>query len=388
MKLAFVVSFFSLLLYAMALVGLQYWALHRASQALQAHNFEGAMAYMEQARREWPQFYHHRASALCSEVTLARARHLVEGSQPDFAGAVSLTRGLATQCEATDREGEVTRFIEHLATQHLAGATARCQQQAYTDALADFQHLATLAYPERTLAQAHQEAVQCRLALANSLAQQQLFEAALEQLGRVISMDNGLVRTVALQQITAVIEDEMQERLRRQHYPQAFKQLAKYQQQFEAYPDTASFLAELGSQVEYQIFGVVRSRPCRMPAAPQRESVQEVRRGPDKRVKQKPGPARPPGPFLVATMPGAGASDDAIPANLALQNTTPHRLQVLLRGLEQRDVSLDPQATQSLQLEPSEYVALVYAPGNCQVKPTRSTWTIRPWSPLGVRFYQ
>ena len=79
---------------------------------------------------------------------------------------------------------------------------------------------------------------------------------------------------------------------------------------------------------------------------------------------------------------------DAASANLVLHNDTPHALRILLRGQEQRDVVLEPRATQSLTLEPAEYLVGIYAPGNCRVKSERTAWMVREKVPYSVKFYE
>lgn len=391
MKLMFVGSSLSLLLYVIFTPIQELKTLNQARAAMQSGHFEQAMRYVDQTRQSQPQFYAAEATALCGDVILAQARKLADGSEPDFVGAVALARSLASRCDTTERDGEVAHLVEQVATQHLAWATARCQQQDYTGALTALQHLATLPYPERSLTQAHEEAAWCHLAFANALAQQKLFEVALEQLQRVASLDSSLVRATALQQVQPIVAEEIETWLQRQHYVQAFQQLGKYQQWFAADPATASHLADLESHVEHQVFGVALGRSCRGTVLPQREPVQTVQHRPGKAGKQgkaQKAAGTPPGPVAVATTLGTGIPEDAQPANLALRNTTTHRLRVLLRGPEPRNVLLDTQAQDVLQLAPAEYVVGVYAPEDCRVRPARSVWTIREWGLLRVEFFQ
>lgn len=282
MKLMFVVASLSLLLYVVFAPVQELQALNRARAAMQPGHFEQAMRYVDQARQSQPQFYAAEVTALCGDVILAQARNLADGPEPDFVGAVALARSLASRCDTTERDGEVARLVEQVATQHLAWATARCQQQDYTGALTALQHLVTLPSPERSLTQAHEEAAWCRLAFANALAQQKLFEVALEQLQRVTSLDNRLVRATALQQAPPIVAEETGAWLQRQHYAQAFQQLGKYQQWFAADPATASHLADLESRTEHQVFGVALGRSCRSTVLPQREPVQTVQHRPGK----------------------------------------------------------------------------------------------------------
>ena len=88
------------------------------------------------------------------------------------------------------------------------------------------------------------------------------------------------------------------------------------------------------------------------------------------------------------TTPEAGPFGSDSTANLLLRNDTGYCLQSLVRRQAQRDVLLEPQTTQELQLDAAEYVVGVYAPGNCQVQPRRSTWTIRWWEIYRIRFYE
>jgi hypothetical protein len=387
MKVLFVLSCSVLLIYLLLLPWQQARALNRARAALADHHFEQAMREVDWVRHVWPQFSADQTTTLCGDVTLAQARQFLAGPQPDFSGAVSLAHTLASRCQTTDRHGEVGRLVEHAATQHLAQATTRCQQHDYAGALSEFQLVATLPYPDRSQTRAQEEAAQCRLTLARTLAQQHQFEAALDQLQRLSSTERGLVRTAALQQVPSVVEAAVQRWLQQQRYPQAFTQLAQYQHQFAAEPVTASVLADLGSQVEYQVFGTLLSRPCHDSVPLQRPPVQMGRQ---QRGKKATPPAlpHPSGPVRFATALGTSATNNEQTANLLLHNTTSHRLQVLLRGPQSQDVRLEPQATLALDLEPAEYLVGVYAPGNCQVRPARSTWTIRAWAALSVRFAQ
>ena len=381
MKCILVISVFSLLLYVIALPIQQYRALHQADIELAAGEPERADVYLEQVRQAWPVFYPERARSLCSAITLARAQRLVDRTEPDFGGAASLAHALATRCETPEREGEATRLVEHIATLHLARATTRCQKQAFAASLADFQHIAILPYPARSLEQAQAEAALCRLEFAKVLTTQEHFEAAIEQLQRVISTEQGTVREAALKQVPAVVGEEIRDWLARQQYPQAFKRLGQRQASFGEYPETASFFADLGRQVEYEVFGVVLTRQCRQSVQPLPRVEKPVKKG-----TKKP-PPKSQGAVIMADAPDTGPISSASTANLLLRNDTGHLLQVLVRGQERRDVPLAPQATQELQLDPAEYVVGIYSPGNCQVQPKRSTWPIRS-APYSVRFYE
>jgi hypothetical protein len=89
------------------------------------------------------------------------------------------------------------------------------------------------------------------------LITQERFEAAIEQLLRVINTEQGAVRAAALRQVPVVVGNEIHHWLAPQQYPQAFKQLGQRQANFGEYPETASFFADLGSQAEYEVFGIV-----------------------------------------------------------------------------------------------------------------------------------
>jgi tetratricopeptide (TPR) repeat protein len=277
---------------------------------------------------------------------------------------------------------EATRLVEYIATLHLARAITRCQQQAFAASFADFQHMATLPYPERSLEQARAEAAWCRLAFAKVLTTQERFEAASEQLQRVISTEQGAIREAALKLVPVVVGEDIRAWVTRQQYAQAFQRLGQYQASFGEYPETASFFADLGSQIEYDVFGVVLTRQCRQTVQPLPKVEKPVNKG-----TRKPSPP-PQGAVIMAAAPEAGPIDSDSTANLLLRNDTGHRLQILVRGQAQRDVLLEPQATQELQLDAAEYVVGVYAPGNCRLQPRRSTWTIRSWAPYSVRFYE
>lgn len=389
MKLLLILTVLSLVFYTLFLPVQQYMALQRARTALVAGHLEAVMAHLAEARKEAPQFYAARAGALCGEVTLARARRLASGPTPDFASAASLVRDLASQCATSEHNTEVAQLLQQLATAHLHRATARCQEQAFAGALAMFQHIAAVPYPAHSLAQAREEAAWCRLAFANVLATQALFEAALEQLRRVISAEQGATREAALKQVPPVVGEEIRDWLARQDYPQVFKQLGQRQESFGEYPETAGFFARLGNEVEYQVFGVSLTRQCRTPVQPPRAVVPSPRKPgkPVQPVKHTPQ-QRPPGAVIMTTAPDTASPGSSPTANLILRNDTQHRLQVLVRGHEPYDVSLEPQATQELQIEPDEYVVGIYAPGNCQLQPRRSTWTIRSLAPARIRFYE
>lgn len=388
MKLMFVVASLSLVL-SIILAPVQEWhALSQARAAIQTGHLAQAMSYVDQARQAPLQLSTAEATALCGDVVLAQAWQLAESPEPDFVGAVTLARSLASRCDTTEREGEVARVVEQVAARHLTRATTRCQLQDYNAALTDFQLLATLPYPERSLVTAREEAGWCRLTFANALAQRKLFEVALEQMQRVTSADSSLVRATARQQVPPIVAEEIETWLQRQQYAQAFLQLAKYQQWFAADPATASTLADLENRIGSQVLGDVPDRACRSPLMPQPASVQTVQHTPGKPAKQgktqKAGGTQS-GPVTVATTFGTGVPDDA-PANLTLRNTTTHRLLMRLRGPEPRDVPLDAQAHTVLQLAPGDYVVGVYDLEDCRVRPTRSVWTIQESRLLRVAF--
>lgn len=384
MQLMFLVSCLGLVGYLMFLPWAQGRALTRARVALQASHFAQAMREVDQVRQAWPQFYASQATALCGDVVLAQAQQLVHDPQPDFTAAVGQARSLAARCQTSTRDGEVVRFVEQAATRHLAHAHDRCQQHDYAGALSELQHLATLPYPEQTLTQAREDTAQCRLAWAHALIQEQRFVAALDELHHLTNADSAAVRQTALQRVPDVVQAEVQRWLQRQDYAQAFKQLAKYQQQFLAHADTTSALSDLGGQAEYQVFGRILQRPCRQPVVTTATAVQPVRY---QRARKRNAPALPQrqGPVVLATTFGADVPGGVQTMNLRLHNTTPHRLQVLLRGPDSHDLLLEPQAVQDLDLSPAEYLVGVYAPEKCHIQPARGAWVMRTWAPLSVR---
>jgi tetratricopeptide (TPR) repeat protein len=379
MKFLLVLASVSLLSYAIYLPIQQNVALYRANATLAAGNLESAMAYVDAARREGPQFYADRASAVCGDITLARAQRMADSAPPDFGGAAGLLRDLAKQCGASGRDAEAARLLDRVSALHLARATLRCQQQEYASALLDLEQFLTLPYPERSLGQARAESAWCRLELAKALAQQQRFDTALAHLHRLLSGEHGAVREATLKLVPAVVEDELGAWLGHQQYPQAFKHLGERQQVFGGYPDLAHFFAEVGSQAELQVFGVVLARQCHEPVQPRRATGKNAKPTPQ---------GRPPGPVTVATAPGVVPVNGASAANLVIHNDTKHHLKVLLRGREQHNVLLAPQARQELSVAPAEYLVGVYAPGNCLVQPDRTAWTIKARLPHSVRFYE
>jgi hypothetical protein len=177
-----------------------------------------------------------------------------------------------------------------------------------------------------------------------------------------------------------MVREELDYWQERKQFPQLFKQLAQRQQRFGDYPDTADFFAQVSRQLELQVFGVRFDQQCRVTQPPPRRP--RGKRG-------KPAPPGPlPGPITLLPASMAAIPADAASANLVLQNDTPHPLRILLRGQEQRDVLLEPRATQALSLEPADYLVGIYAPGNCRVKSERTAWTVREKVPYSVRFYE
>ena len=126
MKLSFLVSCMSLFIYVLQLPIQQFVSLHRADAAFQAGNLESAMAYVEGARSGGLQFYARRTNSVCGDITLARARRLADGTDPDFGGAAGLLRDLAARCGTSGRDGEAARLRDRLVTQHLARACSAC----------------------------------------------------------------------------------------------------------------------------------------------------------------------------------------------------------------------------------------------------------------------
>jgi tetratricopeptide (TPR) repeat protein len=380
MKLLLILTVLSLVFYTLFLPVQQYMALQRAHTALVAGHLEAAMAHLAEARKEAPQLYAERASALCGAITLAQARRLLDSATPDFGGAVGRLRAMETRCGASGREDDAAHLLDTTAFRHLEHATTRCRQRDYAGAQAAFQQIALLPYPERGLTQAQDEAAWCQLAHATTLARQQRFEAAFELLHRLLTAAPVFMREAALKQVPMVVQEELDYWQARMQFVQLFKQFTQRQRTFGDYPDTADFFTQVGRQLELQVFGVDFGQQCRMTLPPPRRTA--GKRG-------KPMPQGPlPGAITVLPASMATLPADAGTANLVLQNDTPHPLRILLRGQEQRDVVLGSRATQALTLEPAEYLVGIYAPGNCRVKSERTAWTVREKAPYSVRFYE
>ena len=62
--------------------------------------------------------------------------------------------------------------------------------------------------------------------------------------------------------------------------------------------------------------------------------------------------------------------------NLTLHNNTGRDLQAVLRGPEDRELRLKPGEQQSGSLQAGEYVAGLFAPGECRVYPLHETWQV------------
>jgi hypothetical protein len=388
MKLMFAVSSVALFLHLLLAPFQEKRYLNAARGAMQSGQFEQAMRYVDQASLVEPQLYTAEAAAVCSDVLMAWASHLVDGPVPDFVTAATMAQSVKSRCGTTDREGDVARFLEQIATQHVAWATSRCQQHDFSAALTAFQYLATLPYPERILQQAQEETGWCRLALASVLAQQKEFEPAVEELQRAASTDNSQVRATARQKVTPIVAEEMDDWVQQQHYARAFQQLTKYQQWFAADPVTMSRLAGLESRLEYRVFGVALRRSCMSTGMPQRPVVQTVQHTPGKKTApQKPASA-PQGPVMFTATAGGGTGDTQS-GNLALRNTTTHPLRLLFRdGPELRHVPLEIQTPHTVQLDPGDYAVAIFDPEDCRARPARMVLTVPEWERLYVEFTQ
>lgn len=384
MQLLLVLSCLTFFLYVVSLPFAQLMGLHQAEAAWRLGHVAQARALLEPVQRTWPQLYPQRTSHLCAELTLAQARHLLD--EAAYGPAAGLAAALSRDCEAPERDGEAAQFVDHVATKHLAVALASCGAQDFGSALTTFQHIETLPYGEAFLLQARAEAAWCRLAFAQVLKTQAFFEAALEQLRRVISTQEGGLRAAAVAQMRPVVEEEIHTWLERQQYLQAFKTLGQRQASWGEYPETVDFFTRLSHAIDAQVLGLDLSRQCAVQAP--RPGVPSTPKAGKKAVPSTPPPQMP-GVFLVDPMLEATLPGTASPAsNLLLRNETGHGLQVVLRSPEHRtEVFLAAQATQGLELIPGEYAVGIFAPGNCAVQPQRGTWTIRASGPpTGVRF--
>ena len=92
-----------------------------------------------------------------------------------------LLLGLTERCQGHEAK-DAQFLLERLATLHLAKATRDCRVKDFAEALPEFQEISTLAYPEKFLLAAKDEAVWCRLDSARAMeADDWLLEEALEQ---------------------------------------------------------------------------------------------------------------------------------------------------------------------------------------------------------------
>lgn len=351
MKTLFIVSLLSTLLYLLALPIRQHLYLDQATDDLTRGNLEAAQVSVRHVLEEWPNFFTARAQALCGQITLWKAKTLATDPQADFAGAVRLLLGLAERCQGHE-EKEAPSLLGKLGALHLTRAAKLCQDREYAEALHEFQDISTLAYPDQLLQEVKNEAAWCRLDYAEALLEEQWFAEALEQIMRVMSEGNTTVRTAALRLVPLVVEKEILYWLGRHQYVKAFDLLDRRWSSFGSEPEVAGFFPRLERHLEIQVFGLVLTQQC----------VDK----PAKRYDEKRSPAA-----TVNFEPGGSAT-----ANFTVRNNTPYNLRILLRGPEPADLLLKPQEKKQLWLEPAEYMAGMFSPGNCQVRPKHVSWKI------------
>jgi hypothetical protein len=92
MKLMFAVSSVALFLHLLFAPIQERRYLNAAREAMQSGQFEHAMRYVDRASLVQPQFYTAEATAVCSDVMMAWASHLVDGPTPDFVAAATLAQ--------------------------------------------------------------------------------------------------------------------------------------------------------------------------------------------------------------------------------------------------------------------------------------------------------
>jgi hypothetical protein len=358
------VSLLATCLYVVGTTLYQYLFLQWATYALEQGDLDTAWARVESMlTADPPLFFTKQAKILCSQILLQRARILASEPDLDFSGAVTVLRGLTQRCQSAEYEGEAVRLIEWIAGQHLAKASARCPQKDFERAFHDFQLITTPPYPERTLREAKEETIWCRLDYANTLVVQESFDAALNQYLKIISSDYDSARTAALKQVRVVVENEVLFWLGRSHYPKAFDQLRQRQQAFGEYPELVSFFPRLEGYLEEQVFGVALAQYClEKPAHLQNQE---------------------PVPMMVNALNHNGSAL----MSLLLHNNTPYILSLLVRGPKQTDLHLNPSEKQRFWFEPGTYLVGVVSPGCC-LKPLRTAWSIESSLQHSITFYE
>lgn len=113
------------------------------------------------------------------------------------------------------------------------------------------------------------------------------------------------------------------------------------------------FFPRLESRVDLSVFGRVLAQPCTTKAKEKPRGTQSL-------------------PVMAVSAQPADTTD----GNLTLHNNTGRDLQALLRGPEDRELRLKPGEQQSVSLKAGEYVAGLFAPGECRMYPLHETWQV------------
>ena len=103
MKVLFLISLLSLLLYVVTLPACQHRALQQATRAAAQEDFATAWMYELPLLQEKPAFFSDRAKALCGQISIQQARALATKPEPDFGEAAQVLLGQEKRCQGYEQ---------------------------------------------------------------------------------------------------------------------------------------------------------------------------------------------------------------------------------------------------------------------------------------------